>query len=142
MKNILIICSKLAEKQTGGVQTRIINYVKNLPKFGLMPILLSLADYSKQSQINYFNASLTKIPKNNIFSSFKFLLNKRKIIKAIHILEGSLEINQLILLFLARFFNITAGISLYGGEIFDAQLKNNMINTLKLWSALLITKIL
>lgn len=120
--NILLIVAKLAEEQTGGVQTRVINYVKNLPKFNIIPTLLSIGDYQKITSSAYFGATLYKFPK----SSKKSILFLPKILKkhkinAVHVLEGALGGFQILTILISRLLGKKTGVSFYGGEIWDIE---------------------
>lgn len=131
---MLLMTSRLSEERTGGVQTRIINYAKNLPKFGIKPIILSISDYRKREKTLYQNCILYKSPKESLwafFLFFKTLLKKHKI-DIIHVLEGALGFRQILALFLARIFKLKCGISFYGGELWDIEKSKIKSQKLKL----------
>lgn len=134
MKNVLLICSKLAEERTGGVQTRIINYAKNSEKLGIRLTILSLSEYQKIENTQYNNSKLIKYPKNLYLKYPFFLFNiiKKYRIESIHILEGSLGKYQIFSLFMGNILKKKTGISLYGGEIWDVKHLNKAGLKLKL----------
>lgn len=135
MKNILIICGKLADERTGGVQTRIINYSKNFSKFGINPIILSISDYKNQKKVNLSNVTVIKYPKNKLkIIFFSFLRNLVKVnnINGIHVLEIPTGIHQQLSLLYGKFFNLKTGVSFYGGEIWDAKNSGDINQNLKI----------
>lgn len=135
MKNILIICGKLAEERTGGVQTRIINYSRNFSKFGINPIILSISDYKKQEEEKINEIITYKYPKNNSkinYLSFLLRTIKSNNIKGIHILEIPTGLHQQLSLLIGKILNIRTGVSFYGGEIWDAKESKNKKQLLKI----------
>jgi phosphatidylinositol alpha-1,6-mannosyltransferase len=132
MLNTLIICSKLSEEQTGGVQTRIINYAKNLPKFGINPHILSIAKYKNKSESKYRGVPIYKFPHQKSLDLISFLLSKRGKFKLIHSLEGVTGKQQAYLLFLCKLLRKKVCISLYGGEMFDIIQRKKLFERIRL----------
>lgn len=132
MKKVLIICQKIAEEQTGGVQTRIINYARNLPKYGVDPKFLSIANYEKAEKSRYRGATFYKFPCQGTLKIISFIIKNRKGFDLIHFLEGITGRQQFILLVLGKILKKPTLVSLYGGEIFDIFKKNKFIDQLKI----------
>ncbi len=130
MKKVLIICEKLAEERTGGIQTRVINYTKNLPKFYISPNILSIAKYEDINEENYYQGIIYRYPKNNLTQILKFAYSHKNNFDIFHFLEGINNIQHFILfLFLLRKRPI---VSLYGGEMYDVIESGNLFAKLKI----------
>ena len=133
--SLLLVVSKLAEEKTGGVQTRIINYSKNLPKFDIKPTILAISKtYPKISKEKYFGTTLYKFPRRKwfIFPWFLVKIIKRHKIDILHILEGACGLLHVLSLFIARLLRLRTGLSLYAGEMTDVALQNKIIPKIKL----------
>lgn len=131
MRKALIICEKLAEERTGGIQTRVINYSGNLPKFDISPTILSIADYQNKITIDRDNNKFYKFPKSKFFSILKFI-NQNKF-DIYHFLEGINNIQHFLLFIYLFLLGNKPLVSLYGGEMYDIKEINKFFKKVKMY---------
>lgn len=133
MKKILIICEKLAQERTGGIQTRVINYLENLPKLNISPDILSIASYDNFQKENIDESIIFRYPKSNKKDLISFIRQNTNKYQIFHFLEGINGSTHMMLFLLLWMYRKKPIVSLYGGEMYDAIEDGNYIKKVKLY---------
>ncbi len=121
MKTLLLVVQKFGNQKYGGVQTRLKNYLKYLPRQNIRPVVLSFENYPLPSRTAYRSISVYQYPKHDFQNIFFYLIRLmiREKVDFVHILEGTAGFAQLLTLFLANILGKKTGLSVYSGEWID-----------------------